>query len=259
MKPQTTTTASLFLLIVLFYATINCKNNTQKQILDFGCFRLTTPPGWKILKEKGTDSYVGGLTNSIDTLWFDYGMYDVGFDEIDEHTVRIAEDTVNGLPATIIKAAIAGKALVSMHILKAGERNQYTIWGLNLRDTKAVLQIYKSLVFPFSDTLKNPPFSSSNFIYTFSQSAKGLYQHNCASCHAINKRLTGPALSEVIPLRSREWVSKFFTNRETKGKDSLQLQLEKEYQMSCYQYIKLSSSDIDRIYTYIIARQKLMY
>lgn len=41
-------------------------------------------------------------------------------------------------------------------------------------------------------------FLAASFFYEgFAQDGKALFQANCASCHAVNKKLTGPALAGV--------------------------------------------------------------
>lgn len=53
--------------------------------LDFGSFTIETPHSWKQIKEKGIDSYVGGIAiDSTDTLSFDLGWYSNKLYEYDQ-------------------------------------------------------------------------------------------------------------------------------------------------------------------------------
>ncbi len=87
------------------------------------------------------------------------------------------------------------------------------------------------------------------------QDGQQLFSQNCASCHAVNKRLTGPALAGVEergPWRDRKeiyaWVHNppafMKTNPYTAG-------LQKEYQTVMTPFPSLSEKDIDAILTYI--------
>ena len=51
------------------------KRPASFQTLDFGTFNLQAPRGWNKLIKRGTDSCIGGLTDSKDTLWFKFGRH----------------------------------------------------------------------------------------------------------------------------------------------------------------------------------------
>ena len=88
------------LILLLFSLFVGCSPEVKKtQVLDFGAFKLTTPTDWHIIKRQGTDSYVGGLTNGLDSCRFDYGRYDVEFDNDHGYEYLLSEGTVNGFPA----------------------------------------------------------------------------------------------------------------------------------------------------------------
>lgn len=240
------------LISILLLPTASCKTKTNEwQTLDFGVFKLRTPQGWTILKEQGTDSYCGGLTNGKDTLWFDYGWYSVDLSGEDSFKHRFAKDTVNGFPARIMKPDTIGKGYTSMYIPHVTEKNKFTIWGANVQETEVVLKIYKSLVFKNSDTLKNPQLSESKFIYSTHGNSKTLFYQNCAGCHSIYKNLTGPALKEVIQKRSNEWLYVFLTDRKNVLKDSLSQALAKKYEYHCMEFPDLTKDDIELIRDYI--------
>ena len=41
---------------------------------------------------------------------------------------------------------------------------------------------------------------------------KSLFNTNCAACHKLDKRMTGPALAGITDHRSREWLQKWIRN-----------------------------------------------
>lgn len=43
--------------------------------IDLGGFKIQTPKDYKFYKMEGIDSYIGGITNQVDTFLFDYGWY----------------------------------------------------------------------------------------------------------------------------------------------------------------------------------------
>lgn len=64
-------TLSILVLMLIF----SCSKSNYKTI-DFGQFEITVPENWNKYEAKGIDSYVGGIiTNTNDSLSFDFGMY----------------------------------------------------------------------------------------------------------------------------------------------------------------------------------------
>ncbi|MBN9295440.1 MAG: cytochrome c [Filimonas sp.] len=210
-------------ILLFFFLCFACHSSSQKekiqfQQLDFGSFRLKAPKDWYIVKQQGTDSYAGGLTNGKDSLWFDYGSYDVTFDDDNTHQ-RYARDTVNGLIADIQIPESAGQGYIIMRIPKVIQQNKFTIWGNHINSTDTVLQIFKSVVFKNSDTSNNPPLILSKFTFPPASSGKTLFYSNCAHCHQLYRVLTGPALDTIIDKRSTDWIHTFLTNRSAIYKD----------------------------------------
>jgi len=242
----------LRLITIALFLAISCRTTSIGwQTLDFGAFKLKAPPNWSIVEQQGIDSYVGGLTNGKDTLWFDYGWYDVNLADEDTSVYRYAKDTVNGLNATIMIPDTPGKGYISMYIPKVKGENKFTIWGTNLKNTETILNIYKSIQFKNSDTLQNPPLTFSKFISKARGSGETLFYDNCASCHAIRKNITAPPLSEVIPKRSNEWIYKFLTDRKKVKKDSTYQTLIADYDLYCLEFPHLSKDELDLIIDYI--------
>jgi len=62
---------SISILLIIF----SCSKKEYKTI-DFGKFEITVPENWSKYEAIGIDSYVGGIiTETNDTLSFDFGMY----------------------------------------------------------------------------------------------------------------------------------------------------------------------------------------
>ncbi|HEY9262649.1 c-type cytochrome [Chitinophaga sp.] len=236
------------ILCLLLVASCTTPKEDTWQTLDFGAFQLKAPPDWKIMEFEGVDSYGGGLTNNVDSLTFDYGEYDVDFETGANR--RVAEDTVNGVPATIMIPVGDTPGIVSMHLRPRHDKNQFTIWGHHVQQQELILKIYKTIVFKHSDTTVNPPLTADRFIISTYITGKTLFQMNCAGCHAPLKELTGPPLATVFKSRDQQWVCQFLRNRNSILKDSLQVAYEKEYQVQCTRFPDLSCAEIRRIMDY---------
>jgi len=236
---------------ILLILTISCKTNTSEwQTLDFGAFKLKTPHGWKEFEQKGIDSYVGGLTNGKDSLYFDYGWYspDIGDEDPKKHL--FGQDTINGLIARIAIPIKAGDGYIRMFI-PVNRQDKFSISGYNIYETNTILKIYKSIVFKESDTSKNGSLMTNNFKLFPNGTGRTLYSQNCASCHAVHKTLTGPALIERIEVRSTDWIYRFLSDRKNIGKDTINEELKKKFGLACYEFPNLTKEDVSLIIDYI--------
>ena len=87
------------------------------------------------------------------------------------------------------------------------------------------------------------------------QNGQAIFSGNCASCHAVNKRLTGPALSGVEgrgPWSDRKQVHAWVHNPAGYMKaDPYTAGLYKEYQVMMTAFPGLSDKDIDAVLDYI--------
>lgn len=229
-----------------------CKTESEGwKTLDFGSFKLTTPSNWSIVERKGIDSYVGGLTNGKDNLWFDYGWYSGDVDDDLTETHLYAKDTVNGLFARIVIPSISRKGLIAMHIPRVKGDDKFSIYGYDISTTDTILKIFKSIVFENSDTTRNPKLSQTDFKKLPWGTGKTLYQQNCASCHAIYKDLTGPALSNRAKNRTSEWIYKFLTKRKLISADTSYQNLNKNYDADCLEFPNLSKEAVEILTEYI--------
>jgi hypothetical protein len=244
----------LFLIqLALILLALSCKPKAKAwQTLDFGSFSLKTPPDWSIVKIQGIDSYVGGLTNGKDSLWFDGGRYPVGLIGDDAYWYHIAEDTVNGCPALISIPDTLGKGDLSMVIPEIPNGRIFTIWGGKIQDIETVLQIYKSLFFEGSDTSKNPALTSSKFIYKTNANGKSLFMSNCSACHSLAKIVDGPRLQEMAAARTIDWLYKYLTDRKSTANDPVHQKIKKAFNdLECPEFRHLTKEEIVAIAFYI--------
>lgn len=239
------------LITILLILTISCKTRKADwQTLDLGPFQLKTPQGWRIFKEKGIDSYVGGLTNGNDSLWFDYGPYspDIGDEDPKKH--RFGQDTINGLIARLVIPTYPGDGYVRMYI-PVNKHDKFSISGHNIQSTDSILKIFKSIVFEESDTTKNSLLTLDKFKEYPHGSGKTLFQQHCASCHQLNKT-HGPPLHEIMEERTTDWLYKFVKNRKLVENDTAHLKLKKAFNnIECMEFPDLTKEDVEMIASYI--------
>nr|WP_241234709.1 c-type cytochrome [Nonlabens ponticola] len=80
-----------------------------------------------------------------------------------------------------------------------------------------------------------------------------LFKSNCASCHKLYKRATGPALFEVTKRREREWLYKWIKNSAAliASGDAQANEIYNEYgQSNMNAFPNLTNTDIDNILAY---------
>ncbi len=85
---------------------------------------------------------------------------------------------------------------------------------------------------------------------------KQLFNANCAACHALNRKMTGPALAGVADKYDREWLYKWIKNSSAliQSGDELAVKIWEEYNKSpMTAFPLLSNEDIDDILAYTSA------
>lgn len=117
-----------------------------------------------------------------------------------------------------------------------------------------------TMLLDFSFSYKGPVSDSTVIVdndYTVnsaSSEGKTLFQTNCASCHAVNKKLTGPALAGIrdsVPDKQLlyEWIRN--NKKVLKSGNPYFNSLYKEYgQTQMNLFPNLTDKDIDAILTY---------
>ncbi len=246
-----------FLTFLLLLASCKTKTDNNKlQKLDFGVFTLTTPNGWTIFKEQGVDSYVGGLTNGKDSLWFDYGWYSPEIENTEFKKHLYAKDTVNGLIAFIEIPKLDGKGSIRLSIPKVNDKDRFYLGGYNINGTDKILKIFKSLVFKESDTSKNSLLTNLKFKDKNFGSDKMIFLQNCASCHSKDKLLIGPALNkELMESRTKEWLMTFFFDKKKLRVDSSFKARKKQFgDNNCIEFENDKKEEVEQLLDYLGAK-----
>jgi len=145
----------LFVTTNIFIITLNSCNNEDSftienaKTLNFQSFSLDVPQDWNDFPQQGIDTYVGGLTNKIDTLYFDYGYLSFGsIDAIKETTETLSFEVliVDDEAAKIVKEKRSGdlKTRYSFYTDKRDGTNLNRIYGYGLQNEALVRAIFLS-------------------------------------------------------------------------------------------------------------------
>jgi hypothetical protein len=233
------------LYILVFFS---CKTKTNSwQTLDFGQFKLNAPADWTIIKENGSESYVGGLTNKQDTLWFDYGVYDLNFGD-DSLAYLMLVDTINGLKANIFLSDTPRNDLVMMQVSIPNRSKKFTIGGRNINNYNLVLEMFKSLIIiDVSSKQHNVSLTMEKFKKVHYLSARNLILSKCGVCHLSENGYKNLPLKEFIQSRSSDWLFNFFTGRNQLQADTLYVKRRQANQIHCPEFPKFTKADIERI------------
>jgi hypothetical protein len=242
-----------YLISILFILTASCKEKAANwHTLDCGAFRLKAPSDWTIFKEKGIDSYIGGLTNGKDSMWFCYGWYTPEIDDEAASEHLYGQDTINGLIAVIQIPKVDGRGTICLNIPHVNDKDKFGMSGYDIKGTSTILKIFKSIVFKESDTTKNSSLALSKFREFPFGSGRTLYYWNCASCHHITRYMTGPPLEKVLQQRSDTWIYKFLTDRKSIPIDSLGMaSVKRATDITCVTFPNLTKSDVEQILAYL--------
>ncbi len=145
----------MVLAICIYFLTTSNFEKSNNDKFNFGNFAIELPTDWKKIEFNGIDSYVGGITNGIDSLTFDYGWYSYSLNEENKENQLFATDTINGKIAYLTKPKTNGNGTIGIYIEKAFKDNRFNLIGKNIKNEELILNIFKSLKFKDSDTLMN--------------------------------------------------------------------------------------------------------
>lgn len=208
---------------IILLAIISCQNNktaeTPLKNHDFGEFKITTSEKWKPLELKGIDSYVGGLTNGIDTLTFDYGEYSYDFESENLDEQLFAFDTINGKLAVLTKPIKPAQGTIGVYFSNVNDGNKFNLITSDAENETEILSIFQTLTFKDSDTSKNSKITSLKFEKKeISPSGSKYFKVNCAICHSLyyESNLNGPSLFNYNREKFIDWFIGD-TIKETKG------------------------------------------
>ncbi len=119
-----------------------------------------------------------------------------------------------------------------------------------------------ALVFLLTVSFSQSNYASTGFLPTQAvDTAAGekLFKANCAACHKLYKKATGPALFEVGDKYDREWLFKWIKNSQdlVKSGDALAVKLFEENNQSVMTaFPTLTNEDIDNILAYTYTKKK---
>ena len=108
---------------------------------------------------------------------------------------------------------------------------------------------------PAEDSVSNPIVNNDSPANDSASKGRTLFMTNCASCHAINKRLTGPALAginERIADKNllRDWIRNNKKVLES-GNDYFNALYKQYGKVSMNSFPNLTDEDIDAILAYV--------
>ena len=190
---------------VVYFFSKKSEIKSENKSIEFGAFEMTIPYNWEKIKFKGIDSYVGGITNGIDSLTFDYGWYSYDFKYENGETQLFATDTINGKITLFTKPKNIGNGTIGIYIEKAFKNNRFNLIGHNINNENEILGIFKSIKFKDSNTkINSKKIEFSNEITPYS--GKYLFKINCASCHMKNRNMIGPAFYGIKELKFKKWI-----------------------------------------------------
>lgn len=121
------------------------ETETQGKTISFNGFTLKAPSNWSGFTLQGTDSQVGGVTNKIDTLYFDFGWYSYDFSDLQTTLYTKSKVTINGKKALIVTPKQPGSGLIGVYIELENE-NKFSLSGVS-KNEEEVLHICKSVNF----------------------------------------------------------------------------------------------------------------
>ena len=145
----------IFLIGISLYFISGLNSTKSNSDLNFGTFNIKLPSDWKKIEFNGIDSYVGGITNGIDSLTFDYGWYSYDFEYEDRDKQLFSTDTINGKITLLTKPKEIGNGTIGIYIEKAFKKNSFNLIGKDIKNEELILDIFKSIKFKDSDTLLN--------------------------------------------------------------------------------------------------------
>ncbi|WP_159474696.1 hypothetical protein [Dyadobacter sp. 3J3] len=121
------------------------ETETSGETISFNGFTLKAPANWYGFRLQGIDSQVGGVTNTIDTLYFDFGWYSYDFSDLQPNLYTKTSARINGKEALIIKPNQPGKGLIGIYIRLEGD-DRFNLYGVS-KNEEEVLHICKSVNF----------------------------------------------------------------------------------------------------------------
>lgn len=246
---------SVYITLILFSASCLALSK-QLQTLDTGHFKITIPKNWTKFSIQELDSHVGGFTNGIDTLYFDFGKYSQEIDGYESSKHLYGQDTINGFIAVLQIPKIDGNGSIKLSFPLVSDDNKFSLVGKNIKGTKQVLDIFKSVTFRTSNKNINSLLTLDKFKPYDIGNGRIIYINNCASCHNRNLKLVGPALTnELLNSKTNDWLYSYFTDRKHLFQDSAYLKRKNEFAgIDCVELPTMPKQIIDQLICYLRGR-----
>ena len=95
-----------------------------------------------------------------------------------------------------------------------------------------------------SNEIVNSNFCGTNAFYNENSSeGKKLFNANCASCHQLDRKMTGPALKNIAQKYDSITILKFLHGEKTEI-------MNEDYGMTCVNFPQLTQEDISSLLSY---------
>ena len=95
---------------------------------------------------------------------------------------------------------------------------------------------------------------STNLLFADAAEGEKLFNANCTACHAINDKVVGPALKDVIEAEDEAWMIKWIKNSQSlvKAGDPAAVKIFNEYNQSIKSsFPQFSDDDVKNIIAYV--------
>ena len=147
--------SSMLLCLVALSSCATDENTEQRfllenpKTLEFQNFSIDVPQDWNGFIQQGIDTYVGGFTNKIDTLYFDFGYFSFGsIDNIQETAETISFEVlkIDGVDAKIVieKREQEPEIRYSLYVDKRDQINLNRIYSYGFDDEDLIKAIFLS-------------------------------------------------------------------------------------------------------------------
>lgn len=229
---------------------VSCFHRGPKlHTIDLGICRLQAPLSWEKIETGAGDGNAGALSDGRDTLRYELSVYADNIPGKEYFDQLYLNDTVNGVNACLIIPAKEGEGYISVYLPAVSGKMNFSMQGCNIRHTQPVLDIFRSIVFPQSDTIYNHAITMNSFSDIVPAHGTELYREKCARCHALKKDFEGPALYPIMQERNDSWLYRFLAQRDDIPEDSLFIQ--DESTLKCPYFGNFTEADAAAVAMYI--------
>ncbi len=115
--------------------------------INLRAFKIETPTTYRFFKERGIDSYVGGITNQQDTLFFDFGWYSNDLSDYDTVTgFEVSLERVNGRQFKMVKE-LKERGVAGTYTDDLEDDNSLMIFCNNCYDPEEKVRMFRTIKF----------------------------------------------------------------------------------------------------------------